>query len=330
VGTAGHARRCRGEGQTERTVLRRARPDPAIEHAGTETGLEDHRRRALNAAFAALRPQQWTKNLLVFAGIVFAAELGDAVRWLEAIACFAAYCAASSAAYLVNDVRDQEADRAHPTKRLRPIASGELATRTAMWLAVVLAAVAVALVVPLGPGSLALLSAFAALQLGYTLGLKHVVLVDVFAIAALFVVRATAGAVAVEVPISPWLYLCTGLLALFLALGKRRAEHVLVESRETPGRRVLDGYTVPLIDQFVSIVASATIVAYALYTFTAHDSRALMITIPYVVFGIFRYLLLLHRQAAGEEPEQVLLRDLPILTAVSAWAVTCAVVLALD
>ena len=142
--------------------------------------------------------------------------------------------------------------------------------------------------------------------------------------------RASAGAVAVDVPISPWLYLCTGLLALFLALGKRRAELVLVESRETPGRRVLDGYTLPLIDQLVSIVASATIAAYALYTFTARVSDTLMATIPYVVFGIFRYLLLLHRHQAGEEPEQVLLRDVPTLAAVALWGVTCAVILAVD
>jgi 4-hydroxybenzoate polyprenyltransferase len=288
------------------------------------------RRRSFAAALVALRPRQWTKNLLVFAGIVFAAKLGDPVRWVEAVACFVAYCAASSSAYLVNDVRDLDADREHPTKRLRPIARGELAPRTALGLAAVLAVLAFTLVVPLGLGSVALLATFVIVQAAYTLRLKHVVLLDVFAIAALFVVRAAAGAVAVDVRISPWLLLCTGLLALFLALGKRRAELLLVESRETPGRRVLDGYTLPLIDQLVGIVASATIVAYALYTFTARDSRTLMITIPYVVFGVFRYLLLLHRQEVGEEPDEVLLADVPILVTVALWAVTCAVVLALD
>jgi 4-hydroxybenzoate polyprenyltransferase len=288
------------------------------------------RRSIVAAAFAALRPRQWAKNLLVFAGIVFAAELGDPVRWVEAIACFAAYCAASSAAYLVNDVRDVETDRAHPTKRFRAVARGALAPSAALRLAIVLDVVAFAFVAPLGFRSIALLAAFVLLQGAYTLSLKHVVLVDVFAIAALFVLRAAAGAVAVDVPSSPWLLLCTGLLALFLALGKRRAELVLVEAAETPGRAVLDGYTLPLIDQFVGIVASATIVAYALYTFTARDSRALMITIPYVVFGVFRYLLLLHRQEAGEEPEEVLLGDIPILATVALWAATCALVLAVD
>jgi 4-hydroxybenzoate polyprenyltransferase len=288
------------------------------------------RRRTLAAAFAALRPHQWTKNLLVFAGILFAAQLGDPVRWIEAVACFVAYCSASSAGYLFNDLRDREADRAHPVKRHRPIASGQLSVRVAAWLAVVLFVVAFVVAAPLGPESVGLLAAFIALQLAYTASLKHVVLIDVFAIAGLFVARAAAGAVAVDVPISPWLLLCTGLLALFLALGKRRAELLLVERRETPGRRVLDGYSLAVIDQFVTIVAAAAIVAYALYTFTAGESRALMITIPYVVYAVFRYLLVLHQGQRGEEPDHVLVTDVPILLAVAGWAVTCAVVLIVE
>jgi 4-hydroxybenzoate polyprenyltransferase len=288
------------------------------------------KRRSLVAVLVALRPHQWTKNLLVFAGIVFAARLDDPVRWLEAITCFAVYCLASSAAYLINDVRDRDVDRAHPVKRLRPVASGEVSTRAALWLASLLGATAIALTVPLGLTSVGLLGLFVSLQLAYTFWLKQLVLVDVLAIAGLFVVRAAAGAAAVDVPISPWLLLCTGLLALFLALGKRRGELVLVDARETPGRKVLDGYTLAVIDQFVSIVASATIVAYALYTFTARDSQALMITIPYVIFGVFRYVLLLQRQEVGEEPEHVLVTDTPILLTVAAWALTCAVVPALD
>jgi 4-hydroxybenzoate polyprenyltransferase len=285
------------------------------------------RRGSVVAVLAALRPQQWTKNLLVFGGIVFAAKLGDPSRWVEATACFAAYCAASSAAYLVNDVRDREADRAHPVKRFRPIASGELSPRAAYRVAFALFAVALAIAVVLGLSSLGLLALFVAAQLAYTLGLKHLVLVDVLLIAGLFVVRAAAGAAAVDVMISPWLLLCTGLLALFLALGKRRAELALVELRQTTGRKVLDGYSLVSIDQFITIVAAATIVAYALYTFTARDSSTLMITIPYVVFGVFRYILLLHRQSGVEEPDQLLVTDLPILGAVSAWVLTCAAVL---
>jgi 4-hydroxybenzoate polyprenyltransferase len=281
----------------------------------------------VRAAFVAMRPRQWTKNALLFAGIIFAAKLGDAVRWLEAFAAFAAYCAASSAAYLVNDLRDVEHDRAHPVKRSRPIARGELGVGTAYVLAAVLAAVSVALVVPLGWPSLAFLAAFFALQAAYTAQLKHVVLIDVMTIAGLFVVRAAAGAAAVHVRISPWLLLCTALLALFLALAKRRGELVLVGADAAPGRPVLEGYSLALVDQLVSVVAACTVIAYSLYTFTARDSKALMATIPFVVFGIFRYLLLIHRQHLGEEPEEVLLRDRPILVCIAAWAACAAVIL---
>jgi 4-hydroxybenzoate polyprenyltransferase len=285
------------------------------------------RRSSFRAAVVATRPRQWTKNLLLFAGIIFAAKLGDATRWLEAFAAFAAYCAASGAAYLVNDVRDAPHDRAHPVKRSRPIARGELTVRTAYALAAVLSAVAIALVAPLGLPSLAFLAGFALLQGAYTARLKHVVLVDVMTIAGLFVVRAAAGAAAVHVRISPWLLLCTALLALFLALAKRRGELVLVGAAATPGRPVLEGYSLALVDQLVSVVAACTVIAYSLYTFTARDSKALMVTIPFVVFGVFRYLLLIHRQDLGEEPEEVLLRDLPILLCIAAWAICAAVIL---
>ena len=274
-----------------------------------------------------MRPRQWSKNLLLFAGLLFAANLGDSLRWLEASAAFVAYCAASSAAYLVNDLRDREHDRLHPVKRERPIARGELSATAAVAIAVVLTLGAVAVGAWLGWASLGLLAGFAALQLGYSFGLKHVVLVDVLAIGGLFVIRAAAGAVAVDVRISPWLLLCTALLALFLALAKRRGELVLVGARETPGRPVLEGYSLELVDQLVSVVAASTVIAYSLYTFTARDSKALMVTIPFVVFGVFRYLLLIHRQDLGEEPEEVLLRDAPILVCIAAWAVCAAVIL---
>ena len=280
------------------------------------------------AAFVALRPRQWLKNLLLFAGIIFAAQLGDPTRWLQAVAAFVAYCAASSAAYLVNDLRDVAADRLHPVKRRRPIARGELRSRTAIALACALALGAVIIAAALGLASLACLLGFAALQAAYTLRLKHVVLVDVLVIAALFVIRAAAGAIAVDVRISPWLLVCTGLLALFLALGKRRAELVLVGAERTPGRPVLEGYSLALVDQLLAAVAGATIVAYALYTVTARDSYALVTTVPFVVFGLVRYLQLLHRHDdAGEEPENVLLGDLPILVTVAAWAGLCAAIL---
>ena len=286
------------------------------------------RRSPARAAIVALRPRQWLKNLLVFAGLVFAAKLGDAGRWLEAVAAFGAYCAVSSAAYLVNDLRDREDDRMHPVKRARPIARGELSPRRAVVLAAGLAAAALALAGVLGLVSVAFLLAFAGLQAAYSFSLKHVVLLDVLVIGSLFVIRAAAGAAAVDVRISPWLLLCTALLALFLALAKRRGELVLVGAQHTPGRPVLEGYSLELVDQLVAIVAASTVIAYSLYTLTARDSKALLATVPFVIFGLFRYLLLVHRDDIGEEPEQVLLTDVPIMLAVAGWIATAAVILA--
>jgi 4-hydroxybenzoate polyprenyltransferase len=297
--------------------------------AAPELDQLPRRRSPLRAALVAMRPRQWSKNLLVFAGLVFAAKLGDPLRWLEACVCFVAYCAISSASYLANDVRDRDDDRLHPVKRSRPIARGELSPRSALTIAAVLGLAAPLLVAPLGLASVLLVFAFAALQAGYTIRLKHVVLLDVLTISALFVVRAAAGAEAVDVRISPWLLLCTALLALFLALAKRRGELVLVGAGRTPGRPVLDGYSLELVDQLTGIVASGTVIAYAIYTVTAGHSRALLATVPFVVFGVFRYLLLMHRYDIGEEPEQVLLKDVPILLAVAGWIVTAAAILTL-
>ena len=288
--------------------------------------LELPRRRSpARAAFVAMRPRQWTKNLLLFAGIVFAAKLGDRERWIDAVIAFAAYCGASSAAYLVNDVRDVASDRLHPVKRYRPIARGELAPRSALVLAAGLAILAFAFATTLGPLSLACLAAFAALQAAYSLGLKAFELLDVLAIAGLFVLRAAAGAIAVDVRISEWLLLCTFLLALFVALGKRRAELGLEGVNARPA---LSGYSVALVDQLLAIVAAATIAAYTGYTLAAHDTRWLVTTVPLVVYGLFRYLLLLHRRGLGEEPEALLVEDLPLLATVAVWAAACAVILA--
>ncbi|MCP9486533.1 MAG: UbiA prenyltransferase family protein [Gaiellaceae bacterium MAG52_C11] len=296
------------------------------ESAAVVTPLQPRRRPAL-ALGVALRPRQWSKNLLLFAGIVFAAEIGDPRRWLQAGAALLLYCAASSAAYLLNDLVDAPADRLHPVKRRRPLARGELTRRTAALAAGALALIAIVLAVSLGLVALGFLALFLAIQAAYTFGLKHVAIVDVMAIAGLFVIRAAAGADAVDVRISPWLLVCTALLALFLALGKRRGELVLVGAEATPGRSVLEGYSLALVDQLIGVVAGATIVAYAVYTLTARESQALAVTIPFVLFGILRYLLLLHRAGKGEEPENVLVTDVPILGTVAVWAAACAAIL---
>jgi len=285
------------------------------------------RRSGARAAFVSLRPRQWPKNLLLFAGIIFAAKLGDAGRWAEAAAIFVAYCAASSAAYLVNDIRDASEDRLHPVKRNRPIARGELPAERALVLSAALAAGSLAIAAGLGFASLVFLLGFVALQLAYSLGLKRVVLVDVSVISGLFVIRAAAGAAAVDVRISPWLLVCTALLALFLGLAKRRGELVLVNAAETPGRSVLDGYTLGFVDRLLNVVAVGTAGAYAAYTVTAH-SAWMALTIPFVVAGLARYLVLVHRHELGEEPENVLLADRTILVCVAVWAVVSALVLA--
>jgi 4-hydroxybenzoate polyprenyltransferase len=287
----------------------------------------DARSWSWRALVGAARPEQWTKNLLVLAGIIFATELSDVRRWVEALLLFASFCAASSAAYLLNDIRDAPQDRAHPVKRARAIASGAVSTRAAATASIVLALVALALASPTGLGALGIVAVFLGSQAAYTLGLKDVVLIDALVIAWLFVLRAAAGAVGVDVRLSPWLVLCTGLLALFLALGKRRGELVLVGADATPGRPVLSGYSLELVDQLVSIVAAATISAYSIYTFTATDSAAMMLTIPFVVFGLFRYLYLVHRHDLGEEPDRVALTDPPIIGTIALWIATAALIL---
>ncbi len=303
-----------------------------MEPAGARTGQAVQlvpRRSPGRALVASLRPRQWLKNLFVFAGIIFAAEIGDVGRWVEAIACFTAFCAASSAAYLVNDVRDAPHDRLHLLKRMRPIARGELSVRAALWLAAGLTLTALAIGAALGAATLGLLSIFLVLQATYSIRLKHVVLLDVMVIAGLFVLRAAAGAAAVDVAISDWLLLCTALLALFLGFAKRRGELVLVGAERTPGRPVLEGYSLELVDQLLSVVAASTVIAYVLYTLSS-DADAMPVTIPLVLFGVFRYLLLVHNHDLGEEPERVLLGDGQLLGAVALWSLTAALILVLS
>ncbi len=273
--------------------------------------------------------RQWTKNLLLFAGLMFAAKLGAAARWGEALLAFAAYCAASSAAYLVNDVHDIERDRLHPTKQRRPVASGQFSTRTALVLAAILTAGALTAAAVLGVGSLIFLAGFLLLQLAYSFRLKQLVLIDVLTIAALFTIRSAAGAEAVEVRISPWLLACTALLALFLALAKRRGELGIGGPNAGARRSVLAQYSIPGLDWLLTLVALATIGAYSAYALGARHSAEMAITIPFVVAAIGRYLLLIHRHGLGEEPEEILLTDSPILLAIGAWALTAVLVLTL-
>ena len=277
-----------------------------------------------------LRPKQWTKNLIVFIGPVFALRLPEPEAMLQALAAFAVFCLLSSAGYLVNDLRDLRADRQHPVKRLRPIARGAVSPGLAVGLAIGLAVVALVLSVSINTGFAVIAGAYLALTLLYTFVLKDIVLIDLFGIAGGFVLRAVGGAVAVSVRVSPWLYVCTILAALFLGLAKRRQELSLLEDGASSHRHNLAEYTTDLVDQLMNVVTSATIMAYSLYTFSAPNlprNDAMMITIPLVVYGLFRYLYLVRVRGLGGSPEDLLLGDRPLLAAVLAWAVTATAIL---
>ena len=284
-------------------------------------------RTTLVALVDAIRLSQWTKNLLLFAGLLFASEFDDPWRWLDAALAFACYCAVSSASYLVNDVHDAEADRLHPRKRSRPIASGRLGRRPALIAAGALDCLALATSATLGLRTVVLLSAFLLLQTIYTFLVKRIFLADVLTISGLFVIRASAGAAAVRVRISPWLLVCTALLALFLAFAKRRAELVRANTRDVPTRRVLAWYSTSLLDRLLLLTAISTIVAYSFYAITARHTPEMALTIPFVVAGLLRYLFLVRERDLGEEPERLLLNDRLILATVGCWAASAAAIL---
>jgi 4-hydroxybenzoate polyprenyltransferase len=284
----------------------------------------------------ALRPKQWTKNAVVLAALVFAA--GDQAQHIDlqhvwiALAAMAVFCAVSSAVYLMNDIRDVELDRQHPTKRHRPIAAGELSISAARVMALALGAAGLAGAWRIGLPFLGVIAAYLLLQVLYTFGLKKVALVDLFVIATGFVLRALAGAVAIDVLISPWLLLCTLLLALFLALCKRRHELVVVNDASGETRPSLKNYDEQLLDQLISIMAAATVVCYALYTLSPETvqkfgTNRLGFTIPFVIFGLFRYLDLVYRHEKGGRPEQILLTDIPLMLDLALYGMTVAVVL---
>lgn len=273
---------------------------------------------------ASLRPDEWTKNLLLFAGLLFGGRLLEPRAVLAATAAFAIFCALSGAMYLVNDVRDRDADRGHPLKRARPIASGALPARTALLAAGTLIIGATAAAWAIVPELAAIAVAYVLLLVTYSLRLKHVVIVDVLAIAGGFVLRAVAGAVAAEVRIGSWLLTCTILLALFLALSKRRHELVLLGDSAIDHRRSLADYSPYLLDQMIAVVTASTVIAYAVFASSAESAERLgtprlSLTIPFVLYGIFRYLYLVHQKRGGGSPAAMLLNDTPLLVCVTLW-----------
>jgi 4-hydroxybenzoate polyprenyltransferase len=283
------------------------------------------------ALIVALRPRQWPKNGLLFIALAFTLNLQERSLLVRAVAAFVCFCALSSAGYLLNDVVDVEADRAHPTKRFRPIAAGQMPVPFAIGLGAVLAVAGLAGAFAINPLLGVLGLTYALLTAVYSTTLKHLVLLDIFGIAAGFVLRAAAGAVAIDVPISPWLYIATLLGALLIALGKRRTELETLGVELAVGhRRNLESYSIEFIDQLILVISSSALMTYALYTFSAENlprNHSMMLTIPVVLYGLFRYLFLVRAGDVGASPEELLFRDRPLLAAVVVWALLAVTIL---
>ena len=290
------------------------------------------RRSRLPALLEAMRPKQWSKNVFVLAGIVFAGRLFDRAAELRALAVFAVFCAAASAVYLANDVADRASDAHHPQKRLRAVASGRLSPLAASAVSAVLAAAALAGAALLNRATFAIAAAYLASTFAYSFGLKRVYLLDVMIVAAGFVLRAAAGAAAIDAEISPWLLVCSFLLALFLALGKRRAELVLLGDDAARHRSALGDYSLPLLDSWLTALSGAAIVSYALYTQSPRTvehfgTTNLLYTLPFVVYALFRYQQVVTRDGSGADPGLVLAHSPGILLALLGWAATAALVI---
>lgn len=271
----------------------------------------------------AMRLRQWTKNGFVFFALIFDKQLFHPIAFLRTLEGFFLFCLISSSVYLFNDIVDIEADRQHPEKKFRPLASGELPINVAMTTAFLLALISLSLGYWLSPAFAGIVAFYLVINLLYSRWLKHVPILDVLIISSGFVLRVGAGVTLITVErFSPWLYVVTTLFSLYIGLGKRRAEMNLLAQGATAHRKVLDGYTIPLLDQYITIVSGTTIVTYALYTFTAPNlpvNHTMMLTIPFVVYGIFRYLQLIQTGNAAGSPDEVALRDRPLQITVLLW-----------
>jgi 4-hydroxybenzoate polyprenyltransferase len=277
----------------------------------------------VKALFKTMRPKQWTKNILVFAALVFDRQLFQVEPLLHTVAGFIMLCLASSTIYLINDIADIEQDRQHPKKKFRPLASGALSARTAAIAAVLFALISITASFFLSPGFGSILLLYLVINLFYSFWLKHVPIIDVMLVASGFVLRVGAGVTLIVVErFSPWLYVCTTLIALFMGLGKRRAEISLLSDKANSHRRVLEGYSIALLDQLINIVSATTIMAYSLYTFSAENLPAnhlMMLTIPFVLYAIFRYIYLIQIKGAGGAPDELVLTDYPLMATFLLW-----------
>ncbi|MGC4106522.1 MAG: decaprenyl-phosphate phosphoribosyltransferase [Thermomicrobiales bacterium] len=299
------------------------RGGPSAIHARSRSGL--------SAWVRLVRPIQWSKNAIVFAAIVFSRQFTHGEALLHAVLAFIAFCAISSTIYIFNDWRDIERDRHHPTKRARPLASGAIQPKAALILAVVLATGGCAIAAFVSWELLAVCVGYLAMMVMYSVSWKHVVILDVFIIAAGFILRAVAGAAAVGVAVSSWLLLCTFFLSLFLGFCKRRNEIATLVGDAEAHRPSLRGYSIPVLDQFIALTAASTLMAYSMYTFVSAfvpRDDSMMLTIPFVAFAVARYLFLVYGRNLGGSPESVLLKDKPLFLAIFGWGVTVLVILA--
>ncbi|MFH1709080.1 MAG: decaprenyl-phosphate phosphoribosyltransferase [Planctomycetota bacterium] len=292
---------------------------------------------SIAAYIRLIRPAHWVKNGFVFAPLLFAGRFNDPAALLQALAAFAGFCAMASAVYVVNDILDRERDRRHPVKRLRPIAAGTISIATAAVMAIVLAAAGLGLaaagVAAEGrTACLLILGLYLAVNLAYSARLKHVVILDVFLVSAGFVLRVVAGGAATGIPNSEWMLICTILLALFLGFAKRRHELVLMGGEAAGHRGILAEYSIDLLDRIIGVITACTVMAYMLYTISDQTkaklggSSALLYTVVFVMYGVFRYLFLVYRKDEGGSPTRLLLTDLQLMVTVLLWAVTCGLI----
>lgn len=283
------------------------------------------------ALLKTMRPKQWVKNVVVYAPLVFDGKLFDPLLLLRTTVAFALFCLISSAVYLINDLADIEKDRLHPKKRFRPLAAGELSPRVAVVAAAVLIVAFIPLALWLDSGFFLILYGYLVLMIAYSFYLKNLVIIDVLVLAAGFVLRVAGGVAVVHVErFSPWLYLCITVGALFLGFGKRRHELVLLENGAGSHRAILAEYTVPLLDQLIGLVTSTLVVFYSLYTFSAVNlpaNHGMMLTIPFVLYGLFRYLYLIHVKKLGGAPDELVFRDKPMFITGVLWVLAVVTVL---
>jgi len=287
---------------------------------------------ALVELFKSIRPQQWLKNLFIFAPLIFSENIFNRSMFLQSLLAFAVFCLLSGALYILNDLKDIEEDRLHPIKSKRPLAAGELKKRQAIAAFVILSFISLLFASLVNEEFLWVCLLYYFLQIAYSFALKHVVILDVFIVASGFFLRVIAGAVAIQVQISPWLLICTTLLALFLALSKRRHEILLLDEEAVNHRPILKEYSPYLLDQMISVVTASTVIAYCLYTISGETiekfgTNKLILTIPFVLYGIFRYLYLIHQKAEGGTPETLILKDRPLLFDIFLWIISAALII---